>query len=285
MTRGLVLGKSMPPHAGHLHLVQVAQSLSDRLTVLVATHPEEPMDGALRYRWMQELCPGCDVVHVHRDLPQLPHEHPRFWEIWVQVVTEAMGGRPDRVFAGESYGDTLAQKLGAAFIPVPRTEGLAISGTEVRAHPRRHWNMIPPPVRSHYATRVRVVGPESSGKTTLSRALAERFDGTWVAEFARGYLEARSGQLVPADLPVIARGQAASEDHLARLAGPLLITDTRSPSDLLVERGPLRCDSPGGLPGRDRPPLRSNALDGAPRHLASRPGAIYARAERARAIL
>ena len=86
--------------------------------------------------------------------------------------------------------------------------------------------MIPPPVRSHYATRVRVVGPESSGKTTLSRALAERFDGTWVAEFARGYLEARSGQLVPADLPVIARGQAASEDHLARLAGPLLITDT-----------------------------------------------------------
>lgn len=86
--------------------------------------------------------------------------------------------------------------------------------------------------------RVRIVGPESAGKTTVARALAARFTAVWVPEFARGYLEAKEGRLEVADLLEIARGQAELEDAAAlgireptsfpggRVAGGLLFCDT-----------------------------------------------------------
>ncbi|MCB0706487.1 MAG: ATP-binding protein, partial [Saprospiraceae bacterium] len=37
--------------------------------------------------------------------------------------------------------------------------------------------------------RILITGPESSGKTTLARSLAEAQDEPWVPEYAREYLE------------------------------------------------------------------------------------------------
>ena len=37
--------------------------------------------------------------------------------------------------------------------------------------------------------KVVVFGPESSGKTTLSRALASHYNVLWIEEFARDYLQ------------------------------------------------------------------------------------------------
>ena len=41
------------------------------------------------------------------------------------------------------------------------------------------------------STCIKVVlfGPESTGKTTLSKALADHFGTLWVAEYAREYLQ------------------------------------------------------------------------------------------------
>ena len=36
---------------------------------------------------------------------------------------------------------------------------------------------------------VTIIGAESTGKTSLSRQLADTMDGDWVPEFARPYLE------------------------------------------------------------------------------------------------
>src|SRR6056297_3724351 len=37
--------------------------------------------------------------------------------------------------------------------------------------------------------RIAIVGPESTGKTILTRNLAEYYRGNWVPEFARTYIE------------------------------------------------------------------------------------------------
>ena len=76
---------------------------------------------------------------------------------------------------------------------------------------------------------ISIVGPESSGKTTLARALAKRLDAPWVEEFARAYLSGRPAY-DETDLETIARGQIALEEGALQDAPPVLVLDT----DLLV---------------------------------------------------
>jgi NadR type nicotinamide-nucleotide adenylyltransferase len=71
-----------------------------------------------------------------------------------------------------------------------------------------------------------VFGPESTGKTTLARRLAEHFRTAWVPEYARTLLESRGDEVRADDMDQIARGQAASEDALARNANRVLVADT-----------------------------------------------------------
>ncbi len=59
-----------------------------------------------------------------------------------------------------------------------------------------------------------VTGPESTGKTTLSRQLAAHFGGVWVPEYPRGYLEAAGRLAVRADF----RHFVDADRHLVRAA-------------------------------------------------------------------
>jgi NadR type nicotinamide-nucleotide adenylyltransferase len=74
--------------------------------------------------------------------------------------------------------------------------------------------------------KVVVIGPESTGKSTLSEQLAAHYQTVWVQEFARQYLEELSRPYEQQDLLTIAEGQLALEDELARQANGLLVCDT-----------------------------------------------------------
>ena len=226
---GVILGKFMPPHRGHRYLVEFGQRYCARLHVLVCSLEGDPIAGALRYRWMQEMFPSPEVrlVHITEDLPQQPDDHPDFWRIWNRVVRDAVGEPIDYVFASEDYGLRLAEVLGGVYVPVDEArELITVSGTQIRADPLRHWEMLPRPVRGHYLRRVCLFGPESTGKSTLARALAERYETVYVHEYARPYLNPRGGVCTRADIPVIVRGQVAAEDALALDANRLLFCDT-----------------------------------------------------------
>jgi NadR type nicotinamide-nucleotide adenylyltransferase len=227
MTTGMLLGKFMPPHLGHVYLGEFASRYVDRLTIVVCSLTAEPIPGELRYRWMRELFPFDHVVHLTDDLPQHPGEHPDFWVLWRSALERVLPGRPDFVFASEDYGRPLAAVLGGTFVPVDRDRSaVPTSGSAIRADPMRHWDYLPRCVRPHFVKRVCVFGPESTGKTTLARRLAEHFGTAWVPEYARTLLEAQQGRLDPADLPRIVCGQIASEDALARNARRVLVCDT-----------------------------------------------------------
>jgi len=60
--------------------------------------------------------------------------------------------------------------------------------------------------------RVVLIGPESTGKTRLAAALAERYGVPWAPEFAREYAEATTTPLTFADVEPIGRCQRAGED-------------------------------------------------------------------------
>jgi NadR type nicotinamide-nucleotide adenylyltransferase len=79
--------------------------------------------------------------------------------------------------------------------------------------------------------RVVVSGPESTGKTTLARRLAEHYRTAWSPEFVREYLEARQPRDPPSlvlweDIEPIARGQLEAEAAAARRAREVMFCDT-----------------------------------------------------------
>lgn len=74
--------------------------------------------------------------------------------------------------------------------------------------------------------RIAITGPESTGKTELCKALAERYQTAWVPEYAREYLTARDGIYEESDLEKIARQQIASEKNLEAKAHQVLFCDT-----------------------------------------------------------
>ena len=96
-----MLGKFMPPHRGHVYLVDAARRQVDSLTVLVCSLQREPIPGELRHRWMRELFAGSgvQVVHVTDEVPQEPAEHPDFWSIWQELIRRHVPRPIDRVFA------------------------------------------------------------------------------------------------------------------------------------------------------------------------------------------
>ena len=74
--------------------------------------------------------------------------------------------------------------------------------------------------------RIVVIGPESTGKSTLSQQLAAALHTVWVPEYARTYLEQIERPYVEDDLAIIAQGQLHSEDEQAQKANKYLIIDT-----------------------------------------------------------
>jgi len=74
--------------------------------------------------------------------------------------------------------------------------------------------------------KVVVIGPECTGKSELSKFLAEHFKTEWVPEYARNYIDNLVRPYNQDDLLTIAHGQLRLEDEWIRDANKLLICDT-----------------------------------------------------------
>ena len=225
-SHGLVIGKFLPPHRGHKHLIDTAQSHVERLTVIVCDKPEMRPEGALRAEWLREIHPDVDVILID---DRLPADDSRLWAENTRLV---LGEAPDVVFTSEDYGEPYARFLGCDHVLVDR-ERLAVpcSGTLVRSDPLSSLNFLEPCVRAHYAKRVAIVGAESTGTTTLARSLAEACGTAWVEEYGREYWieKVRRGEQedwTEDEFVHIAEEQARREDLAARTADRVLFCDT-----------------------------------------------------------
>jgi NadR type nicotinamide-nucleotide adenylyltransferase len=75
--------------------------------------------------------------------------------------------------------------------------------------------------------KIVVIGPESTGKSSLCKALAEHYNTSWCAEYAREYLELNGKEYSYDDLLTIAKGQVELEDRLiAEARNGLYFIDT-----------------------------------------------------------
>lgn len=260
---GLVVGKFYPPHAGHDFLIDIAESVCEQVTVVVAASNVETIPLEHRLAWLRQSHRHQATVHVVGcvDNHRIDYDDPAVWDLHLDVFREAIGRSPapnkvDAVFTSEAYGAELARRLGARWAG----NGLGrqphqLCASDIRRDPPAYWDAVTPPVRAWLTKRVVVVGAESTGTTTLTRGLREvyrRRGGPygltqWVPEYGRdlswrklAVLTARRAlrdEPVPtmddivwtdSDFDEVVATQNRLENAAAAVGGPLLLCDTDS---------------------------------------------------------
>jgi NadR type nicotinamide-nucleotide adenylyltransferase len=224
--RGLIVGKFYPPHRGHKHLIDFGRSRVDELSVIVCQKPGEFPEGELRAAWLREIHPKVNVLLIDDVYDEQDSR------VWAENSIRWLGFVPDMVFTSEDYGGRFAHFLGCEHIQVDRNrEAVPVSGTMVRSNPLDCWDFLEPPVRAWYAKRVCLIGAESTGKTTLARMLADRYQTVWVPEYGREYSERKLAEdggydWKSEEFTIIAQTQCERENEAARGANKVLICDT-----------------------------------------------------------
>lgn len=203
-TSVLIFGKFLPPHLGHIGLVHQAIvdfSSYHNIVVIICATKNDYIRPELRKQWLQLLCPEIIVEIVDSDhLPQSTEASVENAEAWVNELISGPNQivrkyDPKVIYSSEHYGNSLSNvfiKKTGTFIKSKtydiRRHKFPISSTQIRQNPIEHWEWVPKPIRKYLVTKVCVVGPESTGKTTLVKSIANIIGCPYVEEQARPWL-------------------------------------------------------------------------------------------------
>jgi len=172
MSRGIVIGRFIPPQTGHVAMIRTALAMVDRLTILVCWQPDDVVPVQLRLDWMREMFPDARVIGREAPSPKVSAENPARW---AAIVRDVHPERIDQLFTSDRSHAPLAAELRTRFIMIdPDHRAVPAWSNRIRADPWGNWRFLPPAVRHFFARTICLHGPESTGKSTLAPQLAAR---------------------------------------------------------------------------------------------------------------
>jgi len=246
---GLVVGKFAPLHRGHELVVARAAAACERVLVVSYTQPEFERCGVqTRRAWMAARWPSHECLAIDdawlaaecarrgiaaREIPHNAEDDLTQQRFLAWLLRDVLQRAPDAMFCSEAYGPPcaallsreLAHPVVCVLVDVARA-AVPVSATRLRARELPPADWLAPEVLASFVPRLVLLGGESSGKTTLAAALAERLGTVWVAEYGRERWEQRGGVLTPDDLRLIVQEQVRREDAAAPRARGVLVCDT-----------------------------------------------------------
>lgn len=227
MTRGIVIGKFYPPHKGHSAMIDFAQTKVDQLTVIVCDRKDQTISGKLRAKWLKQLHPQTKVIIV-KDICDDDNS-----KRWANYTLKFLGYKPDYVITSENYGDPYAKYMGCQHILYDKARKITpICARYIRKNPLKYWDYYSEQVKTYYTKRICILGAESTGSTTMAKALAKHYQTCWVPEYGRiyseGKLKNKDNKWQTQEFIHIAKMQNYMEDKLAEKCNKILICDTNS---------------------------------------------------------
>ncbi|MBQ3753963.1 MAG: thioester reductase domain-containing protein [Prevotella sp.] len=224
---GFVLGKFCPLHRGHMLLIQRALDECDTVYVVVDNIMDEVIPVSRRMQWVRQQFPAAVVLTQEHPLPQDPSETPRFWDIWRETLLRLLPQPVDAVFASEQYGKRLAQELSAEIVMVdPDRQAVPVSATRIRDDLMGQWHYLAPVVQRELRKVICVYGPESTGKSTLTKQLADHYSMPYVEEYAKRIIDSKHGDICFEDMETIVKGHHRAIEEALQQNTPLLFVDT-----------------------------------------------------------
>lgn len=198
---GLVIGKFYPPHLGHHYLINTAIEQSSHVTILVMGTLFDTVTPKERVAMIEKIHGGANITvkpvidHVYDD-----YDSQSIWKAHQTLMENKIEAFPDAVFTSEAYGVELAGNFRADHVCVDiKRHHVPISATAIRKDLYLQWNRLHKEVQNYFRTHVVVMGGESTGTTTLSKALYKEFRNRggifsttpYIPEYGREYAEKR----------------------------------------------------------------------------------------------
>ena len=227
MKKGLIFGKFMPFHKGHLALVEFALSQCERVIVSMSYTPTDPIPAEIRFQWLHQIFDENPRIELFQAIDDIPDDGlPLFdaTKLWAEFIHETFPDI-DGVFCSEYYGVPLAEHLGLPVVFFDRERiQVSVSATAIRQNPFANWEFIPEAVRPYFTKKVCLYGPESVGKTTLAYQLANYFQTIVAHEVARE--ELTSNEFGIEKIIEIGKKQTDLVKQRLRVADKVLFCDT-----------------------------------------------------------
>lgn len=213
MTHGLVLGKFAPFHRGHQLLVETALRECEKVTVVVYDWPSYRIPLARRAGWIRAIYPEVEVLEGVGS-PQCTGETSEIKALHEGFLKGVLGDREiTHFYSSEFYGDHIARSLGAVDRRVDSARlSIPISGTAIRNATFANRAFVEPVVYRDLIRKIVFMGSVSTGKSTITKALAAAYGTTCMEEYGAEYWREHcvNRRLRPEELEYIA------EEHIRR---------------------------------------------------------------------
>jgi NadR type nicotinamide-nucleotide adenylyltransferase len=229
MRRGLTLGKFAPFHRGHQLLVETALDEVDELVVMVYATDVIDVPLQVRARWIREMYPTIRIIEAwdgpdaYGDTPEICREQENY------ILGKLNGLCITHFYSSEFYGDHVSRALGAVDRRIDEArKAVPISGSALREDYFAGRQYIAPVVYADLITKVCFMGAPSTGKTTLARSMAEKYNTAWMPEYGAEYwLEHHVNRRITLDqFEEIAPEHNSREDALMLQSRKYLFCDT-----------------------------------------------------------
>ena len=227
MKRGLVIGKFLPPHKGHLALIDFAAKQCGELIVSISDAKDDVINAEMRLNWLKHLFKDQHTIKFYSlednfDNLQLSlEERTRAWADVVRKTYQPV----DFIFSSEAYGEPFAKHLNAKHISFdPERKQFPVSASQIHKSPYRYWDFIPEVIKPYFVKKICFYGAESTGKSVMTKKMAERYETEFVPEVAREMIV--SNTFNREDIIAIGREQTARVFQQLKKANKILFCDT-----------------------------------------------------------
>ncbi len=228
---GLTLGKFTPFHKGHQFLIEKALSEVDELIILIYETTSYFVPLSIRANWIRKIYPQVKVIEC-RDGPE-GFSNERSFEITQEkYILKMLNGKIiTHFYSSEFYGKHVSKALNADDCRVDENRSaVKISATMIREDTFKYRNFLNQNVYSDLITKVVFLGAMSTGKSTITEALAKKYDTNFRSEYGRDYWAEHqvNRRLNLEAFNKIAKGHIEREDNEIVNANKYFFVDTNA---------------------------------------------------------